>query len=1057
MTSLTITLIAIYSSALTTILPKVDLNYLDLRAVVKEEQIESISFERNWSPQAISDQDKVSSDKENGNKEKASFADLSTQLKSTSEALLYIALVLVLCIGCLFLLALMFGIIQRGAGTIIIPFKDLRESKSIKEDAEGVENNPNVLENKKDKKELEKIDKVGDSIAELLIAKLHEIRHIHELANQNDEKVELDVQVPSTDASIDVKSFYTDILIGGISFPRIKSSADGLIGNIGEITTVGPLAAKLSLAQLMLFLQRIWPDFLSSSKRRVITGSLHEHSGHLRLIAHVEQGKRSWAWELTKNTVQACFEERDEIPLLVEKLAYTISNTLSSQPLSLVCNFKRFTDALSAYNTFKQVPTSENLENAIILCLEFLNAEPNDTFSFGLLYNLGIAALLSKKLDKAEKLFRYAISLEPSIVQQLFEKKVLLGHLKWDKKIKSRLFDQYLRGITRYQESKSSSKLFPHLGRVIYHIRSRFRYIQLALSPHSESCSEYMRIETWASGISYVLNGLGEALQENTVNSSDSNNLAKNQAKIYDAMEAFGRASKYAIDDALSPSNLGALMIEKINYVSTKDYLKEIKLREAEKLLLESIEKCNKNRHLAYNRLGNLYRDQGNYVDAIKNFENALDEKSDFVVAYRNLGLIYCEQLDFPNSLKAFSYGLEMLSDSQIFQGDMTFQQWHAWLHNGQGYTYLVRAFHGIPSTVTQRSIVGDAIDDDLTCAEKEFQEAIKIFEECNTRNTSLYFPLHIPQFNIGLVYALRGNPEQAFEAWKKPHCYEDHMNACIGNISLEMISIVYNFVNFTTEDFEEPNLSRKIDEASTSLEKLFNSDKSHWLIRYFSLEDARLLKKAFLHQCFQEKSQSLTSYINALIATLEKHLPSFYLGLAYIWKEEYQCAIDRWRSKIKKIDGEISSKGDEGILHDQYFVLSARLWKYIYQGLVIIVCDSINADTPGSCKSTVDELANKIEQCLKSLEDSCGNGIHADQAKILSILEDIRYKHNILKKGPKIFGSSTEKLNKLFMPIEIKYDQYRSKRLFEKVLGCSKLCQPPDHKPDHRNLNHRL
>lgn len=170
--------------------------------------------------------------------------------------------------------------------------------------------------------------------------------------------------------------------------------------------------------------------------------------------------------------------------------------------------------------------------------------------------------------------------------------------------------------------------------------------------------------------------------------------------------------------------------------LAEKDYLKESKLREAEKNLEDATKKkITKNKHLAFNRLGNLYHEQGDYTKAILNYKKALEAKKDFVVVYRNLYLIYIDKRDFDKAIEISIKGMKVLTDDKLFHGNMYFKQLHAWLHNGIGWTYLMKVIDAnidknyIPLEKTE--ICSHERSDYLTKANHQFQEATKIFNDC--------------------------------------------------------------------------------------------------------------------------------------------------------------------------------------------------------------------------------------------------------------------------------------------------------------------------------------
>ncbi|MGK7897157.1 MAG: hypothetical protein AB4372_26965, partial [Xenococcus sp. (in: cyanobacteria)] len=129
-------------------------------------------------------------------------------------------------------------LVQKSKATIVLPFEDLRE--------------PNQGEQKEK-------SKIKEIISELLIAELCRIRHIYELAEQSDKQT---INQDNPDTFIDAQSLdYEPLNIGNL--PIIEFTSGDLAKNMGEVTEIGPIVGKFSLANLIVFVQRIWPNILS--------------------------------------------------------------------------------------------------------------------------------------------------------------------------------------------------------------------------------------------------------------------------------------------------------------------------------------------------------------------------------------------------------------------------------------------------------------------------------------------------------------------------------------------------------------------------------------------------------------------------------------------------------------------------------------------------------------------------------------------------------------------------------------------------------------------------
>ena len=77
------------------------------------------------------------------------------------------------------------------------------------------------------------------------------------------------------------------------------------------------------------------------------------------------------------------------------------------------------------------------------------------------------------------------------------------------------------------------------------------------------------------------------------------------------------------------------------------DYTRSIKLK-------------NPKLHLPYNNRGNVHRGQGNLVDAIADYDEAIRIKPDYVTAYHNRGLVRQMQNNFEKAFNDYQEALEL-------------------------------------------------------------------------------------------------------------------------------------------------------------------------------------------------------------------------------------------------------------------------------------------------------------------------------------------------------------------------------------------------------------
>lgn len=891
--------------------------------------------------------------------------------------------------------------IRQGGRIVILPFKYLNIADETRHTDGSTQTQPSADTPPTG----EATHAIGEAIAHQLIADLYRIQEIYEIAKQPIEQSQLESNIPDTETVVDASVSKS---LKDLDLPQIQPCTGDLSEAIGEISTeintVGSVSGRISINQLPTFLH--WLNPFSSTG--MITGSLQNDGTHLKMTAHLQKGKQFRAWDVSSTLDPSQGDWHHPLSKMVKELAVKIANDLSSNPLTLK-GFQDFTDTLDRYNHYKQTWNVEDLSASIRAINQFCNEHPNYIYSFGFLYNLGIAAFFNNfrpnGTNESEQLFRHAIALEPCITQ-LSRKKCI------------------------HAQTQTA------IGRESQH---------------------------WLEGLSYVLNGLGQTLEEDASDARDID-IDKKQVKLKEAIEAYERAAKLAKSDALSLSHLGALRIEHINLLCQADYLKEVELRKAERDLKKAI-KLKKNEHFAYNRLGNLYRNQGDYRAAIDCYQKAIRAYSkeskrvgrSFVVPYRNLGITYTEMLQFEDAIASFDQGIKSLYDNELFGEDINFKQWHAWLHNGKGWTYLMRAMQHPHQAI------------DLTRAEQEFRESQMLFEQARDQGQAkTYVPWHVPCFNLGAVYAFQGRSRDAIHQWNQAY------KACQGNKgkpACELLLTLYRLIPQLAENGTPVLSFGNLQTSLTELNTLLQYPEPHWRIRFGALQDARLLATCLGLERFQRHNpiqcwdiQATQHNMNQIIQTLEDSLPSFYLGLAYVWRQECDQTIQRWRRKVKRLEQE-EANHSENAYDDEMLRFRNQLWKSIYQGLIIILSDYLDHQRStqhsmherlsppltgaqvsstvlfGHCKvhstdfgeQTVESaIAYRAEYRLPSLMEESDRLDASIQAirktleehqpnldQFADILKDIAVKVDILRHGPTPFCDlCSERLEALFEPL---------------------------------------
>ncbi|MEP7171192.1 MAG: tetratricopeptide repeat protein, partial [Bacteroidota bacterium] len=134
----------------------------------------------------------------------------------------------------------------------------------------------------------------------------------------------------------------------------------------------------------------------------------------------------------------------------------------------------------------------------------------------------------------------------------------------------------------------------------------------------------------------------------------------------------------------------------------------------------------------AYNIIGIIYQDQGNYPDALKNYfaslkmREEIGDKKGIAFSYNNIGTIYQEQGNYPDALKNYFASLKILEE----------------IGNKNG---IAATYGNIGQIYQKQGNYPDAL--------KNYFAALKISEEIGD-NYGIAFSYH----NIGNIYGLQGN-----------------------------------------------------------------------------------------------------------------------------------------------------------------------------------------------------------------------------------------------------------------------------------------------------------
>ena len=136
----------------------------------------------------------------------------------------------------------------------------------------------------------------------------------------------------------------------------------------------------------------------------------------------------------------------------------------------------------------------------------------------------------------------------------------------------------------------------------------------------------------------------------------------------YTALESLGRRSAKA--DSAAPRGLsppgravaGALLLAVAAALGWGTYQRNEVYQSALAICKNTVEKCPLN-YRTYNNRGLAYADMGQYDAAIKDYDKAIELKSDYAVAYNNRGIAYADMGQYDVAIKDYDKAIELKSD----------------------------------------------------------------------------------------------------------------------------------------------------------------------------------------------------------------------------------------------------------------------------------------------------------------------------------------------------------------------------------------------------------
>jgi len=256
-----------------------------------------------------------------------------------------------------FLLLLISWLSGKGAGTIVLPFENLTESKEAFLDGRG--------------------------IANLIIAELHRIRYLHHDTPEVEHGIKLKMQ----------------------NFAPLSPNNENLDEGMKQVSTISFANSQVHLGSLLIALRKLWPF---GDSGQVISGSIQQYGKSFRLIACIENRSIS-AWEAKKDNFTP-----EDLPELARELAFKI--VIHLNPSLQVKSWKAlywFTEALAKYQNYKQSGKVEELDSAFSCCCETMGEEKEYDKLSNLFCRIGVSFFKEQQLDNAKGSFLKSLEIDP--------------------------------------------------------------------------------------------------------------------------------------------------------------------------------------------------------------------------------------------------------------------------------------------------------------------------------------------------------------------------------------------------------------------------------------------------------------------------------------------------------------------------------------------------------------------------------------------------------------------------------------------------------------------
>jgi tetratricopeptide (TPR) repeat protein len=441
---------------------------------------------------------------------------------------------------------------------------------------------------------------LGKSVADLLLFKIGYIKRVHERSVR----------------AIGSWNMYQDV-------PAFRQGLDEDVKLLASVE-LGKYASMISSFLMILF--RLIPMVFKPARMR---GSIHQYGEQLHLLASLEaygpnsrQKRTNYVWEVIQNKASP-----ERLPQAVDELAYKIFIDLTQEDVFKSWqSFKAYTDGLSSYISYVDLNWKTDYEKAKECYKRGLKREPQ---SAALQYNLGV--------------LEYYLFVESANREAISRFKEALNHSSHPR-------------LSAHAHSGLANALLQRYAR--FNIREP-QLLQDALS-HAKQAYE---IDPNLDGANKALAFAYHQLSESSDQSGNRAGLEQAKENRDLAIKYYRRAYQLNSKNYIAHNNLGNLYLEwavryeRTNPLEFKKWLTEA-ARELELCL-----SINPQYKHAYDNLGNVFRERGEFDLALDSYWNAVRAGDSYPEAMNDIATLYLEQrFKEQDPANALNYHLQALA-----------------------------------------------------------------------------------------------------------------------------------------------------------------------------------------------------------------------------------------------------------------------------------------------------------------------------------------------------------------------------------------------------------